>query len=115
MYSPIRKASSIRKKMPEKMSRTSDCAPKPMARPITPAPASNGPMSSPTAESRIITVVTEMTIAAAIRSIGTSVPRRLRTCAVPPSPSPPSVDCRTSASTSSQYLAVQPITNCQAT
>jgi hypothetical protein len=43
--SPTRKASSIRKKMPEITSRTRPCAPKPMAMPTTPSPARSEPMS----------------------------------------------------------------------
>ena len=51
MYSPSRNASSIRKNAPETMSRTSVCEPKPTATPTTPAPASSGRMSTPSAAS----------------------------------------------------------------
>src|SRR5262249_50727419 len=47
MYSPTRKASSIRKKMPEITSRTRLCAPKPIAMPTTPSPARSGPTFRP--------------------------------------------------------------------
>ena len=47
--------------MPETMSRTSAWAPKPMAMPTTPAPASNGPMSTPSDDTMIMpTMVTSV-------------------------------------------------------
>lgn len=68
MYSPRRKASSIRKNAPEKMSLIRVCAPKPIARPTTPAPANSGPMLMPISDSPIITAITTIVASAKPRS-----------------------------------------------
>jgi hypothetical protein len=57
-----RKESSTRKKTPETMSRTSVCVPKPIAIPTMPAPASSGPMFTPSPARPIITAMTAITI-----------------------------------------------------
>ena len=61
MYSPLRKASSMRKNAPEKMSLIRVWAPKPMARPTTPAPANNGPISTPISDSEVTEILSLMT------------------------------------------------------
>ena len=54
-------------KMPVMMSCTMRCAPKPMARPSTPAEASRGAMSSPISDSVTISVITTIMMVAALR------------------------------------------------
>ena len=75
-YSPMRNASSSRKKNPEMTSLTSVWAPKPIASPSMPAPASSGPMFTPSAESTIITTITLSAIATTLRSSGSRVATR---------------------------------------
>ena len=98
-YSPRRKASSIRKNTPDTTSLTSVCAPNPMARPITPAPAISGPTLTPKLESAEKRQVIPIIIRAVDRSKGNSVAVRL--APRPPSASPlsSSVDCGDSAAT----------------
>ncbi|MCY1532726.1 hypothetical protein D9M68_680140 [compost metagenome] len=63
-------------KMPVMMSCTSFCAPKPMARPTTPAPAISGPTSMPICDSSTISVIVTMTISAALRNSASRVRSR---------------------------------------
>ena len=51
--SPTPNWSSTRMKVPDRKSRTSDCEPKPIATPSTPAPASSGPRLMPTSPRHI--------------------------------------------------------------
>ena len=60
------------------MSRTSVWAPKPMATPTTPAPASSGPTSMPSADSAVSTTITMSAAATVLRTIGSSVRSRAR-------------------------------------
>ncbi len=53
---------------------TKVCAPKPIASPTTPAPASSGPMSTPISDSTINVTRTMMRIIAALRSSGSRGP-----------------------------------------
>ena len=59
--------------MPLMMSRTRVWAPKPMATPTTLAPATSGPMSTPSAASAIITTITSSTMKSRLRKIGSRV------------------------------------------
>mmetsp|Transcript_29296 Transcript_29296/g.56904 ORF Transcript_29296/g.56904 Transcript_29296/m.56904 type:complete len:218 (+) Transcript_29296:3303-3956(+) len=83
MYSPRRNASSIRKNTPDTTSLTSACAPNPMARPITPAPAISGPTLTPRLDNAAKRQVRPITTRAVVRKSGNSVAVRL-------APSPPS-------------------------
>jgi hypothetical protein len=65
------------------MSRTSVCVPNPMAMPAMPAPASSGPMFTPSPASPIITAMTAITIWIKVRRSGSRV--RTRVAPVPPS------------------------------
>ena len=64
--------------MPEMMSFTSVCAPKPTATPTTPAPAINGPIWTPIADSAISAAMTRKTMKRMLRSMGRSVRMRDR-------------------------------------
>ena len=64
------------------MSRTSVCAPKPMASPTTPAPASSGPMLTPRAARMVIVVMMQSTANTVPRMSGSRV--RSRDAPVPP-------------------------------
>ncbi|KAG1173999.1 hypothetical protein G6F35_016701 [Rhizopus arrhizus] len=63
-------------KTPVMMSCTSFCAPKPMARPTTPAPAISGPTSMPICDSSTISVIATITISAALRNSASRVRSR---------------------------------------
>src|SRR6516162_6490398 len=76
IYSPTRKASSIRKKRPEMMSRTRLCAPKPIAMPTTPRPARSGPMSRPRVARATMTATTASPISRVLRTSGSKVSSR---------------------------------------
>ena len=58
------------------MSCTSFCEPKPIASPITPAPASSGAMFTPMSLSTISPATVTMVSSSVVRSIGSSVRRR---------------------------------------
>ena len=77
MYSPTRNASSNRKNTPLTMSFTSVCAPNPTAMPTTPAPATMGAMSTPSADRPISTAVTASVTKATLRRIGSTVRMRV--------------------------------------
>ena len=82
--SPTEMESSNRMKTPVITSWTSFWAPKPMARPITPAPASSGAMSTPSSESTIMLTITVSTTSTALRRSGNRVRvRALRSIRVP--------------------------------
>ena len=61
---------------PVMMSCTSFCAPKPIARPSTPAPASSGAMSTPISDRTSIRATVAITTVAALRSSASSVRAR---------------------------------------
>jgi hypothetical protein len=61
MTSPTCTWSSIRMNRPVMTSFTSVCAPKPTASPMTPAPASSGPMSTPISDSTISVTISRIT------------------------------------------------------
>ncbi|MCY1303474.1 hypothetical protein D9M70_531850 [compost metagenome] len=83
---------------------TSDCDPKPIATPNTPAPAISGPISTPRPERTISTATTAMKTARKLRRIGNRVIRReLRAC------------CTGSAATACACIRrrlMKPFTNC---
>ena len=70
-------------KAPVMMSCTSFCAPKPTARPTTPAPASKGAMFTPMAERVSMAVITTTTTVKALRSSDRSVEVRAETTRPP--------------------------------
>ena len=107
-YSPTRNASSSMKKMPETISRTSDCAPNPIARPTTPAPASKGPISTPSADNIVSVAITAITANKNERNTGASVDQR--PWVEPPPPSPPAA-----WSDAAILLANVTLINCQQT
>ena len=74
--------------MPDRMSRTSAWAPKPIAMPTTPAPANSGPMFTPSADSTIITTIANSTTRTLVRNSGTRVCPRLLATMLPASSSP---------------------------
>jgi hypothetical protein len=88
MYSPTRNASSVMKKIPETMSRTSACEPKLIASPMTPAPASSGAMFTPSCDSATSTAITMIVMPSRMRSTGSTVVRREAGRASPSSSSP---------------------------
>ena len=74
--SPMLMVPSNMKNAPAMTSLTSDCAPKPTARPMTPAPASSGAMSTPTSDRMTRIVIAVMTMRRALRISGSSVRTR---------------------------------------
>ncbi len=76
----MRNASSSRKNTPETISRTSVCAPNPIASPRTPAPASSGPILMPSDESITRALIRITTKRAANRNSGISV--SIRVCGI---------------------------------
>ncbi len=80
IYSPLRKASSIRKNTPEIISATRVCAPKPIASPITLAAAISGPMLTPRLASMAMTATTKMVTNRKPRKSGSTVAARDRPC-----------------------------------
>ncbi len=81
--SPTATASSSRRNTPVMMSRTSVCEPKPMASPITPAPASSGAMFTPICASVVSPTTTASTTPSAVRASGSSVRTRAERAAAP--------------------------------
>ena len=73
MYSPMRKASSAMKKMPETMSCTRDWEPKLMARPKIEAPAMSEVVLTPRLESAISTATRAMVTSMKMRKTGIMV------------------------------------------
>ncbi|MNP14774.1 hypothetical protein D3C76_1071100 [compost metagenome] len=67
-------------------SATSDCAPKPIARPITPAPASSGVTFMPMLARATIRAITAMVMNSTLRISGSMVSARVFGRLLPPSP-----------------------------
>ncbi len=106
--SPTRKASSIRKKIPAIISFTRVWAPKPMARPTTPAPAISGPMLTPKEDRTISETKINRTARTNLRSRTSKVPMR-----EPPAP-PSSISSSASGISSLSLRSMRALMTCQA-
>ncbi|MCY1210571.1 hypothetical protein D9M72_222640 [compost metagenome] len=98
--SPMAMESSTTMNSPVIRSCTRLCAPKPMARPTTPAPASSGVTLTPRLASTAITVITSRPMSEALRTSGRMVLTRRLGCA--PRPCAGDSDCMMAVSISSQ-------------